>query len=196
MSIAHSPFTRLRVARTSLACALLALTGCASYDVNQGLAQVNASTESFTGAQVQLSRTAQDQARLQALSAQLLARPIDAPAAVQLFMTNSPAFQALLAEQWAQAAQAAQNGRISNPMFSFERMVTGPETELTRLLSFGLFDVFTLPTRNAIAQQRLQRQQVQLTAEPGSRLWPPRSPWLMPKKYTTWPRQGPSWRRR
>lgn len=178
MSIAHSPFARLRLAGTSLACALLALSGCASYDVNQGLAQVNVSTEPFSGAQVQLSQTAQDQARLQALSAQLLARPVDAPAAVQLFMTNSSAFQALLAEQWAQATQAAQHGRISNPMFSFERMAAGPETELTRLLSFGLLDVLTLPARHAIAQQRLQRQHLQLTADVVDQVTRVRQAWV------------------
>ncbi|MBK9607669.1 MAG: TolC family protein [Betaproteobacteria bacterium] len=91
----------------------------------------------------------------------------DPPAgdAVQLALVNSPALQAILAENWAGAAAAAQSGRIANPIFALTRMRIGDELEIERALTFGLLDLLLLPQRQAIATQRIGQAQLQLTAE-------------------------------
>ena len=71
---------------------------------------------------------------------------------MQLALVSSPAVQAALAERWADGAAAAQGARIANPLFSFERVRAGGALEITRTLSFGLFELLTLPARTAQAR--------------------------------------------
>lgn len=160
------------------AVALGALSGCASFDLQHGLRDVNQQTQDFAGGAVHLALNEQDRAQRSHMATELLAKPMDQRAAVQMMLTNSPAFQALIAQNWAQAADAVQSGRISNPLFSFERIVTGPETELTRFLSFGLLDVLTLPTRATIAQQRLVKAQLQFAGDVIDQVTSVRQAWV------------------
>lgn len=160
------------------AVALAALSGCASYDLDQGLKHINQQTQAFAGGTVELIRSEQDRAAQQGLSGQLLARPLDQQAAVSLMLVNSPTFQTLIAQHWAQAADAAQSGRISNPIFSFERVVTGPETELTRFLSFGVLDVLTLPVRASMAEQRVAQAKLQFAAQVVDQVTQARQTWV------------------
>jgi outer membrane protein TolC len=95
-----------------------------------------------------------------------------------LLLANSPAFQALLAQNWAEAASAAQSGRISNPTFAFESVVTGSETELNRFFSFGLLDLITLPQRSAIANHRVEQAQIRMTAEVVDQVTRVRQAWV------------------
>jgi outer membrane protein TolC len=98
--------------------------------------------------------------------------------AVQLLLANSPAFQALLAQNWAEAASAAQSGRISNPTFAFESAVMGTETELNRFLTFGLLDLITLPQRSAIAKDRVEQAQIRMSAEVVDQVTRVRQSWV------------------
>ncbi len=84
---------------------------------------------------------------------------------MQLALVNSPALQAMLAQNWSELTRAAQTGRISNPVFSFERIRLQDEVELTRLLSFSLLDLLTLPQRYGLAQRRIEAAQLRLTIE-------------------------------
>ncbi|MFM9902256.1 MAG: transporter, partial [Polaromonas sp.] len=136
---------------TALAGATLILAGCASVNIDRTLQETNAQTTGFTQGKLALSRTAAQQKARAQLSAELLAQPLGMDNAVQLALSNSPAVQALLAQSWADMAQANQMGRIANPVFTFERMRQGDELEIGRLLSFGLLDLLTLPRRQAIA---------------------------------------------
>jgi outer membrane protein TolC len=86
--------------------------------------------------------------------------------------------QALLAQGWVEAADAAQSGRIANPIFSFERMVVGDELELGRALSFGLLDLLTLPVRAGIAERRIEQAQLRLSAEVVDRVTQVRQAWV------------------
>ena len=149
---------------TLSAIALAVLSGCASYDLEQGLKQVNQQTRTFAGADVSLARSDQVRAEHRHVAQELLKQPLTQAGAVRLMLANSPSFQALIARQWAMAADSAQSGRISNPVFALERVVTGAETELTRILSFGLLDVLTLPARASVAEQRAKQAQLQLAA--------------------------------
>ncbi|MEP6826196.1 MAG: TolC family protein, partial [Ramlibacter sp.] len=141
----------------------LVLAGCASVNFDQTLQDTNANTASFTQGKVQLSRNQEQNRARDRLADELLAKPLSQDGAVQLALANSPAFQALLADGWAELAAANQTGRIANPVFTFERMRTGDELELGRLLSFGLLDLLTLPRRLAISRSQTALARVQLS---------------------------------
>ena len=144
--------------------AVLTLAGCASVNIDQALKDANDSTGTFTQGKLALSRTDQQVQARQKLSAELLAKPLGMDDAVQLALANSPAVQTLLAQSWADMGQATQAGRITNPVFSFERLRYGNELELNRLLSFGLIDILTLPYRQGISRGLMAQAKVQLSA--------------------------------
>jgi outer membrane protein TolC len=90
-------------------------------------------------------------------------KPVVQADAVKLALANSPTFQGILAQNWANAANAAQGGRIANPVLTLERMKMGDEIELSQVLSFGLLDVLTLPQRYRVAQRQIAQAQIQLS---------------------------------
>jgi outer membrane protein TolC len=98
--------------------------------------------------------------------------------AVQLALVNSPSLQALLAQGWAESADAAQVGRIANPIFSFERMTAGTELDLGRALSFGLLDLLTLPSRYSVATRRIEQSQLRLTSDVVDQVTRVRQAWV------------------
>lgn len=161
-----------------LVVATLGLSGCASYNLNQGLDRVNRNASSFTQGELSLAKSKEERDRRLAATTQLLAKPVGQKEAVQLLLANSPAFQALLAQNWAEAANAAQSGRISNPTFAFESVVTGSESELNRFFSFGLLDLITLPQRSAIADYRVEQAQIRMTSEVVDQVTRVRQAWV------------------
>jgi outer membrane protein TolC len=152
---------RLPVA--ALVAALLA--GCASVDIDQAIKETNAAAGDFTLSRLELSRTPEQSQARQRVAQQLLAEPLAMGDAVQLALANSPAMQGLLAQSWTEMTAADQQGRIANPVFSFERMRLGNELELGRLLSFGLLDLLTLPQRRVLADNRVAQAKTQLAAD-------------------------------
>ncbi|MFM9990790.1 MAG: TolC family protein [Burkholderiaceae bacterium] len=156
----------------------LGLSGCSSFNLNQGLDRVNREVNGFTQSELNLAKTKVEREKRLAATNNLLAKPVGQKEAVQLLLANSPAFQALLAQNWAEAASAAQSGRISNPTFAFESVVTGTETELNRFFTFGLLDLITLPQRSAIANYRVEQVQIRMTAEVVDQVTRVRQAWV------------------
>ncbi|MFC6284246.1 MULTISPECIES: TolC family protein [Polaromonas] len=163
---------------TALATACLVLAGCASVGMDEAINDTNSQRKSFTQGKLELSRTAEQQEARRKLSSELLAEPLRMDDAVQLALANSPAVQALLAQSWADLAQARQTGRIANPIFSFERIRAGDELELGRLLSFGLLDLLTLPQRQAISRGQVAQAKVQLSANVVEQVTQVRQAWV------------------
>lgn len=151
-----------RIPSTSLgklalsAIALATLAGCATVSLEQNVARVNEEAKSFAEGQISLARTADEREQRAQAAQKLLQNILGQREAVQLALVNSPSLQALLAQGWAESADAAQVGRIANPVFSLERMVAGDALELNRALSFGLLDILTLPSRQGIANRRIE----------------------------------------
>jgi len=156
----------------------LGLSGCASYNLDQGIDRANREASGFTQNELNLAKTKEERDKRLAATNQLLAKPVGQKETVQLLLANSPAFQALLAQNWAEAASAAQSGRISNPTFAFESVVTGSETELNRFFSFGLLDLITLPKRSAMANYRVEQAQIRMTAEVVDQVTRVRQAWV------------------
>lgn len=176
--LAMTPTSSRRLSALAIAIATLMLTGCAAVNIDQAVQDTHLQTHGFTEGKLELSRTpAQQQARAK-LSAELLAEPLGMSQAVQLALCNSPAVQSLLAQSAMSLAQAGQNGRIANPVFTFERIWAGSTLEIGRLLSFGLLDLLTLPQRQAIAQGQSAQAKVQLAADVVDQLTQVRQSWI------------------
>lgn len=154
-----------KTAALALVVTVLGMQGCTSYDVRQSMERVNQETMDFTQGALVLATTPAQREQRQAATQLLLAKPVGQTEAVQLLLANSPAFQALLAQNWAQAARVAQEGRIPNPVLEFERVVSGSELDLTRFLTVGLLDMLTLPQRASMANARLEQAHIRLAAE-------------------------------
>lgn len=162
---------------TTLAAALL-LAGCASIDIDQAIADTDASTSAMTQGKLALARTSEQHQAREQLAATLLGKPLTMDDAVQLALANSPAVQTMLAQSWADMAAANQGGRIANPLFTFERMRLGNELELGRLLSFGLLDLLTLPRRQSIAASAMAQARVQLSVRVVEQVSQVRQAWV------------------
>lgn len=168
------PCVKLVVTGISLA----VLAGCASVNFDQAIAKTNQDAADFTAGRLALAQTNTQKETSERSAAELLKQPLGQSDAVQLALINSPALQAMLAENWVTSANAAQSGRIANPLFTFERLRIGDELELGRLLSFGLLDLLTLPQRNAIAQRRIAQGQLRLTSDVIDQVTQVRQAWV------------------
>ncbi|HEX4856781.1 MAG TPA: TolC family protein [Limnobacter sp.] len=164
--------------KTAVAAAALVLAGCATVNIDQSLGQANNELNSFTQGQLKLVQTDEQRQAMAAKADSILKAPLSQQAAVELMLTHSPQFQTVLAENWAQASQAAQSGRIHNPVFAFERMRIKDELELGRLLSFGLLDLLTYPARQGIARTQLDKAQLQLTSSVVDQVTQVRQAWV------------------
>ena len=157
---------------------VLALAGCASVNIDQAVQDANDATGAFTQGKLELSRTEQQVHARQKLSTELLAKPLSMDDAVQLALANSPAVQTLLAQSWSDIARATQVGRISNPIFTFERIQYRDELEIGRLLSVGLIDLLTLPYRQGISSSLVRQAKFQLSASVVEQVTQVRQAWV------------------
>lgn len=170
-----------RIARVKLlvsAISVIVLSGCASVNFDNSVAKTNQDAAAFTQGKLALAQTQAQRTALDRTAAQLLAEPLSQGNAVQLALVNSPALQAMLAQNWSDAANAAQSGRIANPFFTFERVSFASELELGRRFTFGLLDLLTLPQRYGIAQRGIERAQLQLTTEVIDQMTQVRQAWV------------------
>lgn len=170
---------RLRTGLTTTAIALF-VTGCASFDIDRTLATTNEELGTYTRGELELARTDEQRKARADKAAGLLSDTLDRDGAVQLALVNSPALQAMIADNWAEGADAAQAGRIPNPVFAFERLVTSDASalELDRTLSIGLLDILTLPWRKRAADRRIELARVALASEVVGRVTDVRRAWV------------------
>lgn len=163
---------------SAVALATFVLAGCASVNFDQALTDTSGSVGAFTGGKLELSRTEKQTQAGNELATDLLAQPLGMNEAVQLSLANSPSVQALLAQSWADMAQAEKSGRMANPVFTFERIRFLDELEIGRLLSFGLLDLLTLPRRQSIAQGQVAQAKIQLSATVVEQVTQVRQAWV------------------
>ena len=171
------PFPRhLKLAATALSLAVL--SGCASVNFEQSLVNTNQVAGDFTQGKLTLVQTKDQRDGQDLAAAEILQNPLSQSASVRLALVNSPALQAMLAQNWAEAASAAQSGRIANPVFTFDRIRFADELEIGRLLAFGLLDLLTLPQRYKIAQGQIAQSQLRLTSSVIEQVTQVRGAWV------------------
>jgi outer membrane protein TolC len=146
-------------------CCIMFLTGCTSVSVNDLVQPTNQELQQLEGHTVSLNQTEQDRQTKKALVNRILEKPLSLTDTVQLSLLNSADVQVLLANTWAETALAAQDGRLVNPTFSFERARISEEIDLTRAISFNLLNLLTLPKRREIAKATQHYNQTQLVSE-------------------------------
>jgi outer membrane protein TolC len=132
----------------------------------------------FTQGKLSLAQTIEQREERSRVARQILEKPVSQNDAVLLALVNSPGLQTLLAQNWSEAAKAAQTGRISNPVFTLERMTSINEIELSSVLAFGLLDLLTFPQRYDMAQRMIEQTQLQLTINVVDHLTQVRQGWV------------------
>ena len=144
---------------------ILLISGCSSHKFDENLSKLNENDKlGIVGQITNITSEAQRDA-LNARAVTLLNSELGQDEAIELMLIKSPNFQSLLFEHRSRLAVAAQKGRISNPVFSFERMVKGNETEYGRFISFGLLELLTLPARQDTSKISVELGQANLEAE-------------------------------
>ncbi len=163
---------------SAMVLAVVGLTGCASVNLNQSMQTLNDVTAPMVTQTLVLAINDGQRQQLRAQADELLAAPLNLNLAVDLMLVNSPEFQVLLAQGYRDSALAAQSGRLHNPVFNFERVTVGDELEIGRLLSFGLFDLLSLPWRQQAVSLHLHRVQLQLAADVIAQVVQVRAAWV------------------
>ena len=106
---------------------ILLISGCSSHKFDENLSKLNENDKlGIVGQITNITSEAQRDA-LNARALTLLNSELGQDEAIELMLVKSPDFQSLLFEYRSRLAVATQKGRISNPVFSFERMVKGNE---------------------------------------------------------------------
>lgn len=160
------------------ATALAVLAGCTSASLEQNISRTNDEASSFTDQKLSLARTEPERKERADAAQNLLAKPLGQREAVQLALVNSPDLQALLAQNWAESANAAQIGRIANPFLSYKRLTSGDDVDVERTLTIGLLDVLTLPMRQGVSRYRIEQSQLRLTSEVVDQVTQVRQAWV------------------
>lgn len=137
--------------------ALSLLAGCASFSPDGGVNRVSSLARERIGHAVERSEPGTTPPRV----AELLSRPLDADAAVQVALLNNRRLQVSLAELGIAEADLVQAGRLRNPGVSFGRISGGDEAKIERSVMLDLGGLLTMPLRRAIEQQRFQGAQLQ-----------------------------------
>ena len=166
--------------RPSVLTLLLALlSACASIDTSKVLSQTQQDVAPLSNTLLQLASTPEQVAQRSAAALRLLEQPLQQADAVALAGLNSPALLALLARAMADASQAAQQGRVTNPRLGLEWSTFLDETEIARRISFGLLDLVSLPQRQGMAANAVQQVQLQLSIDVVEHISVVRQAWVM-----------------
>lgn len=159
---------------------LVALTfsACARVDFHQSLGKTNQMAADFTQGKLSLALSGEQREERGRLAGELLQKSLSQNDTVLLALVNSPELQAMLAQNWSEAADAAQTGRIANPLFTFEQLRSASEIEFSSLLAFGLLDLLTLPQRYNKAQRLIEQTQLRLTGAVVDQITRVRQAWV------------------
>ena len=144
---------------------ILLISGCSSHKFDENLSRLNENDKLGIVGQITNVTSESQRDALNARALTLLNSELGQDEAIELMLVKSPDFQSRLFEHRSRLAVAAQKGRISNPVFSFERMVKGSETEYGRFISFGLLELLTLPVRQDTSKISVELGQANLEAE-------------------------------
>lgn len=144
------------------------LGGCASTSPDQSFERVQSMTAERIGKRVQWNaHTPEDQAAAVRLR-DLLARPLDADAAVQIALLNNRKLQATFEDLGIAQADFVQAGLLQNPVFNFSaRFPNQPpsKTYLDIAAAENFLNLFLIPARRKIAAAQLDQATARVTGQ-------------------------------
>lgn len=148
-----------------LALLALSLTGCASLAPEQAAAPIQQHSRDWLQADLPLQRTDDQRAAARARTEALLARPLDAPGAVQLALLNHRGLQASLYGLGIADAERVQTLLWPNPVLNIGRMVRGDEREIERGLEFNLLSLLGRGARQDASARALAAEQARVAQQ-------------------------------
>jgi outer membrane protein TolC len=154
-----APARRLTATLALLTLGSFGLGGCASLSPDGGLGPVSERVRQHAGQPVALAASDGDLDAIKRRVDELLARPLDADAAVQLALLNHRGLQADLAALGIADAQRVRASRLPNPGFSFGRSQRGSEREIERGVHLNLARLIALPAIAEVEQRRFASMQ-------------------------------------
>ncbi|MFZ6863600.1 TolC family protein [Undibacterium sp. Ji67W] len=144
--------------------------------------KTNGDVPQFTQAHLQLLTRSQQSSNFYTKANELLAqsaeRGLSQNDAVHIALINSPALQALLARHAANGAIAAQGAEIVNPLLTLENIRRGDASDLSRMISFSLIDLLSLPLRQNLAQSKISEVQLKMSIDVVDRVTQVRKAWV------------------
>ncbi|MFT3733457.1 MAG: TolC family protein [Rhodocyclaceae bacterium] len=137
------------------------LAGCASTAIDDNRSATSDFARDKLSVTPRWLDSAEAQREARAETDALLQQPLTLEAAQSIALRYSPAFQALQADAATSSARITQSARISNPLFTFEKLVRLEDgvrdLDIGRMLTVSLFELITLPARLRIADSQQQR---------------------------------------
>ena len=130
-----------RILRLHACAATFALAGCAGFQPDGGVGEIQRDAAERLGHPVVLQSSPEADRRV----GRLLLQPLSADAAVEIALLGNPTLRARFAELRMAEADRVQAGRLPNPTFAFGRLARGSELEIDRGLQFDLIRLLALP---------------------------------------------------
>src|SRR3984893_18633121 len=159
--------SRLRFRPAYLAALLstLALSGCATFSPDGGMAVVaNVAGETLKKDVISI-RTEDDAERAKGIVQRLLRRSLTVDAAVQIALLNNRGLQASYNELALAETDLVQESLPPNPTFSIYRIAGDGALEAQRQVVRNILALSTLPFWSEIARQRFQEAQLRAAEE-------------------------------
>jgi outer membrane protein TolC len=139
--------------------AAIALAGCTTLDPQAAVQPLQQQAQARYGAELQVSRSDADQARIAERVEALLRTPLSADSAVQIALLNHRGLQARLQGLDIADAERVQATRLRNPGFSWGRSTQGDEREIERGLHLDIARLIALPWLAPMAQRQFEQAQ-------------------------------------
>ncbi|WP_197324801.1 TolC family protein [Ralstonia solanacearum] len=133
---------------------LAALAGCASFSPDGGFGPAQQAARARLDKDAVWVRSDADRALVQTRTRELLAHPLSMEDAVQVALLNNPGLQARYADLGIAEADLVQAGRLPNPGFTFSRVHSANDLQITRLFSLDVLQLLALPFATQVEQRR------------------------------------------
>lgn len=165
MKISRSVIRPKFVLRSSLLAMAAALSGCANFSPDRGMAVVAQGVDATIQKDVIAVRTAADAETAEEAVNRLLGRPLDVETAIQIALLNNKGLQAAFNELALAEADSIEQSLPPNPVFSISRVSGDAAFETSRQVVGDILALATLPLRSDIARERFRAAQFRAVLE-------------------------------
>ncbi len=157
--------SRFKQQLVAAAFVLLALSGCASFTQDGGLAAVAQTTKTRTGYDLKWVRSDADREIVSKRVTELLQKPLTIDDAVQIAVINNRGLQASFDELGISEADVVAAGRLPNPHFTWRQASVGDQFTIEQTLTFNLLSILTIPLKTELSRRSFEQTQRMVTME-------------------------------